>query len=139
MTPRWSYVMLALDPDNTTQEKVEKPGPKVAVLGAGLGTEPAMVISGSNTLLAAGFVPNPASIISALGPGGGTFPYTVLSGNNSHVTFDQRGVIEDEVVYALYLGNADNPSSGYRAIIALPSGGVQVWTASSAGNWQRVS
>jgi len=103
------------------------------------GAEPAMVISGSNTLLAAGFVPNPASIISALGPGGGTFPYTVLSGNNSHVTFDQRGVIEDEVVYALYLGNADNPSSGYRAIIAMPSGAVQVWAASSAGDWQRIS
>jgi type IV fimbrial biogenesis protein FimT len=103
------------------------------------GAEPAMVISGSNTLLAAGFVPNPGSIISALGPGGGTFPYTVLSGNNAHVTFDQRGVIEDEVVYALYLGNADDPSSGYRAIIAMPSGAVQVWTASSAGDWQRIS
>jgi prepilin-type N-terminal cleavage/methylation domain-containing protein len=103
------------------------------------GAEPAMVITGSNTLLPAGSVPNPSSIISALGPGGGTFPYTVLSGINTHVTFDQRGVIDDEVVYALYLGNANDPSSGYRAIIAMPSGAVQVWTASSAGNWQRVS
>src|SRR5580658_6163551 len=47
--------MLALDPDNTTQERVEKPGPKVAVMGAGLGTElrgrsvklPPMIICGS--------------------------------------------------------------------------------------------
>ena len=42
MTPRWSYETLALDPDSTTQEKVEKPGPKVEVIGAGLGTEPAV-------------------------------------------------------------------------------------------------
>jgi prepilin-type N-terminal cleavage/methylation domain-containing protein len=103
------------------------------------GAEPAMVITGSSTLLAAGFVPSPNTIIAALGPGGGTFPYTVLSGNNAHVTFDQRGVIDNSMVYALYLGNANDPSSGYRAIITMPSGAVQVWTASSAGNWQRVS
>jgi type IV fimbrial biogenesis protein FimT len=103
------------------------------------GAEPAMVITGTNTLLPAGSVPSPNPIIAALGPGGGTFPYAVLSGINSHVTFDQRGVIDDSAVYALYLGNANDPSSGYRAIIVLPSGGVQVWTASSAGNWQRVS
>jgi len=103
------------------------------------GAEPAMFITGTNTLLPGASVPSPNLIIAALGPGGGTFPYTVLSGSDAQITFDQRGVIDNQVVYALYLGNANDPSSGYRAIIAMPSGAVQVWTASSAGNWQRVS
>jgi prepilin-type N-terminal cleavage/methylation domain-containing protein len=103
------------------------------------GAEPEMVITGSDTLLPASSVPNPSPIISALGPGGGTFPYTVLSGSNAGITYDQRGVLDGQIIYALYLGNANDPSSGYRAIITMPSGAVQVWTASSAGNWQRVS
>jgi prepilin-type N-terminal cleavage/methylation domain-containing protein len=103
------------------------------------GAEPEMVITGSDTLLPSSSVPSPAPIILALGPGGGTLPYAVLSGSNNHITFDQRGVIEDQTIYALYLGSATDPNSGYRAIITMPSGAVQVWTASSAGNWQRVS
>jgi Type II transport protein GspH len=103
------------------------------------GAEPEMVITGSDTLLPTGSVPSPSAIISALGPGGGTLPYAVISGSDTYITFDQRGVIENQIIYALYLGNANDPSSGYRAIITMPSGAVQVWTASSAGNWQRVS
>lgn len=106
------------------------------------GAEPEMMISGNQTLLVASAVPNPSPIKSSLGPGGSTLPWMVLSGSDADITFDQRGVIVypgAATVYALYLGNPNDPSSGYRAIITLPSGAVQVWTASSAGNWQRIS
>jgi prepilin-type N-terminal cleavage/methylation domain-containing protein len=106
------------------------------------GAEPAMVISGTNTLLSSGTVPSPAPIISTLGPGSSGVPWTVVSGSNGNITFDQRGVVwypGATTIYALYLGNPNDPNSGYRAIITLPSGAVQVWTSSSAGNWQRVS
>ena len=63
----------------------------------------------------------------------------MLSGSNSSITYDQRGVIAAPAVYALYIGNPIDANSGYRAIITMPSGAVQVWTSSSAGNWQRVS
>jgi len=101
--------------------------------------EPQMVISGTETLLGAGSVPNPAGIISKLGPGGATLPYAVVSGSNGSITYDQRGVVDTLSLYALYIGNPNDPNSGYRAIITMPSGAVQVWTATSAGNWQRVS
>lgn len=106
------------------------------------GAEPAMVITGSYTLLPAGSVPSPAPIIATLGPGAGAFPWMVLSGSNTSITYDQRGVVSylgGQTIYALYLGNPTDPNAGYRAIITLPSGAVQVWTASSTGNWQRVS
>ena len=108
--------------------------------------EPQMVITGTDTLLAAGPVPSPSSIIATLGAGSSLYTWTVLSGSNATITYDQRGVLVSypggpvsTTVYALYLGNPSNPGSGYRAIITLPSGAVQVWTSSSAGNWQRVS
>jgi prepilin-type N-terminal cleavage/methylation domain-containing protein len=103
------------------------------------GAEPQMIVGGAFTLLSAGSVPNPAGIISSLGPGGSLLPYTVVSGANGSITYDQRGVIDTLSIYALYIGNPNDPSAGYRAIVTMPSGAVQVWTASSAGNWQRVS
>jgi Tfp pilus assembly protein FimT len=109
------------------------------------GAEPRVFVGGSFTLLPAGSVPNPSAIISTLGPGTSSLstPWTVLSGgSNTSITYDQRGVIVfagSATVYALYLGSATNPSAGYRAVITLPSGAVQVWTASAGGNWQRVS
>lgn len=103
------------------------------------GAEPQMVITGSNTLLPASSVPSPTPILTALGPWGSSLSYVVLSGSNGSITYDQRGVLNALIIYALYLGNANDPSSGYRAIITMPSGAVQVWTASSTGNWQRVS
>ena len=103
------------------------------------GAEPQMIIGGSFTLLPAGAVPNPTPITATLGPGFSTFSWAVLSGSNASIEFDQRGVIQNQIVYALYLGNPNDPNSGYRAIITMPSGTVQVWTTSSSGNWQRVS
>ena len=103
------------------------------------GAEPQMIVGGSITLLPAGSVPNPAPITATLGPGFSTYSWVVLSGSNTSVSYDQRGVINAQAVYALYIGNANDPNSGYRAIITMPSGAVQVWTSSSAGNWQRVS
>jgi type IV fimbrial biogenesis protein FimT len=110
--------------------------------------EPQMVITGSDTLLPAASVPSPSAISATLGPGGSPLAWTVLSGSNGSVWYDQRGVVVtapgpggllSTTIYALYLGNPNDASSGYRAIITMPSGAVQVWTASSAGNWQRVS
>jgi prepilin-type N-terminal cleavage/methylation domain-containing protein len=103
------------------------------------GAEPQMIIGGSFTLLPAGAVPNPTPITATLGPGFSTFSWAVLSGSNASIEFDQRGVIQNQIVYALYLGNPNDPNSGYRAIITMPAGTVQVWTTSSSGNWQRVS
>jgi prepilin-type N-terminal cleavage/methylation domain-containing protein len=112
------------------------------------GAEPqmAIAITGNDTLLPASSVPSPAPITATLGVGSTGYTWTVLSGTSGSIMYDQRGVIVSipggpvvTTVYALYLGNPNDPNSGYRAVITLPSGAVQVWTSSSAGDWQRVS
>jgi|HubBroStandDraft_6_1064221.scaffolds.fasta_scaffold101839_2 prepilin-type N-terminal cleavage/methylation domain-containing protein len=116
--------------------------------GAPDGAEPQMVlpIGGNDTLLPQSSVPSPSPIAATLGSGGTPLPWTVLSGANASIMYDQRGVVVSgaggavvSTVYAFYLGNPNDPNAGYRAVITLPSGAVQVWTSSSAGNWQRIS
>lgn len=102
------------------------------------GAEPQMIIGGTFTLLPAALVPDPSPIKAALGGGSG-LPWNVVSGANGSVTYDQRGVIDNLTVYVLYIGSSTNPDIGYRAIVTLPSGAVQVWASSSSGNWWRVS
>lgn len=106
------------------------------------GAEPQMVVTGSDTLLSAASVPSPSPIIATLGPGSSAYTWTVVSGANGSITYDQRGVLNftgGATIYALYLGNPNDTNSGFRAVITLPSGAVQVWTSGSTGNWQRVS
>jgi len=99
-------------------------------------------IAGYASLLPAGGpVPPPNAISAALG---GAAPVP-LSGSNNSITFDARGAIRQGIggpvsnsVYIFYVGNANNPDSGYRAVVLLPSGSTQTWTAPSGGPWRRV-
>lgn len=99
------------------------------------------LIAGFATLLPAGGpVPPPNAITAALG---GTAPNT-LSGANNTVTFDARGAIRlpgggiSNLVYVFYIGSNAGPDSGYRAVVQLPAGSTQTWTAPSGGPWRRV-
>lgn len=99
------------------------------------------VIAGYPTLLPSGIAPPPGAISAALG---GTTP-TPLSGNNVTVTFDARGAIRQGIggpisanVYIFYVGNATDTDSGYRAVVLLPSGSTQIWTAPNGGPWRQV-
>jgi type II secretory pathway pseudopilin PulG len=94
------------------------------------------VIAGFATLLPAGAPPSSASILATLG--GGTSSLTTLSGATATVTFDARGAVTSLLAYVLYLGSADSPEFGYRAVILLPSGATQIWTAPNGGTWQRI-
>jgi type II secretory pathway pseudopilin PulG len=99
-------------------------------------------IAGFPRLLAAGTAPPPTAIRAALRGA----PLTTLSGANNTVTFDARGAIRNglggqvsNAIYVFYVGNATDPDSGYRAVILLPSGSTQVWTAPAGGPWRQVS
>lgn len=97
-------------------------------------------ISGYVTLLPAGGpVPSANAITAADGA------LTPLSGTNSSVTFDARGAIRQGIggpvansVYVFYIGNANDPGAGYRAVVLLPSGSTQIWSAPTGGPWRQV-
>ncbi len=104
-----------------------------------------LLVTGFATLLAAGGSPgppNPSAITTKLGVAG----LTTLSGANNSVTFDARGAIRAGIggpvtntVYVIYVGSAAGPEFGYRAVVLLPSGSTQIWTASAAGPWVQIS
>jgi type II secretory pathway pseudopilin PulG len=98
------------------------------------------VIIGFATLLAAGVAPSPTAITTALGGAA----LTTLSGSAGSVTFDARGAIRvggtvSPNTFVFYVGSALDPEFGFRAVILLPSGSTQIWTAPSGGAWQQIS
>jgi len=107
-------------------------------------TEKQILISGFATLLPVGGPPGPGAIATALGVSVSALNANTLSGSSGRVTFDARGAIRvggtvSGNVYVFYIGSATNPEFGYRAVIQLPSGSTQVWTAPSGGPWQQLS
>jgi type II secretory pathway pseudopilin PulG len=98
------------------------------------------MVAGFATLLPSGVAPSPTAISTALG--GAAF--TTLSGNPGSVTFDARGAIRvagsvSASIFAFYIGSSADPEFGYRAVILLPSGSTQIWTAPAGGAWQQIS
>jgi prepilin-type N-terminal cleavage/methylation domain-containing protein len=91
------------------------------------------------TLVPAAGMPDTTPISSSLGN-----PVLVLnsiSAMNATVMFDARGAAlgpnNNSTVYVLYLGNTADTDIGYRAVVLMPSGMVQVWS-SAGGTWQLV-
>jgi type IV fimbrial biogenesis protein FimT len=94
------------------------------------------LINGVVTLLPSGTPPSPASILAKLGATSSLD--ATRSGAAGSVTFDARGAVSPLTAYVFYLGSATNPEFGYRAVILLPSGATQIWTAPNGGTWQRL-
>jgi Tfp pilus assembly protein FimT len=101
-------------------------------------TEKQILLNPNATLVSAGVVPN----TSALAVAANIPTLTAISPSNDAIKFDQRGAVvaSPPAVYVFYVGNT-SPSGGFRAVIVLPSGSVQVWTyAGGTSNvWQQTS
>jgi Tfp pilus assembly protein FimT len=100
-------------------------------------TEKQILITGVVTLLPSGTPPSSASILAKLGAT--TSLDASKSGAAGSLTFDARGAVSPLVAYVFYLGSPNSPELGYRAVILLPSGATQIWTAPAGGPWQRLS
>ena len=66
-------------------------------------------------------------------------------GTGSTITFDAHGAIRTAIggnvsnaIYVFYIGSVIDPDPGYRAVILLPTGSTQIWSAPSAGPWQKI-
>jgi type II secretory pathway pseudopilin PulG len=98
------------------------------------------LIAGFATLLPSGVAPSPTAITAALG---GAALSTVYGGTTATVTFDARGAIRvggtvSSSIFVFYIGSSNDPDPGYRAVILLPGGTTQVWSAPTAGPWQQI-
>ncbi|MGA2429741.1 MAG: GspH/FimT family pseudopilin [Candidatus Acidiferrum sp.] len=101
-------------------------------------TEKQILLGPAATLVPAGVVPNTTALATAA-----SIPaLTAISPSSDAVKFDQRGAVvaSPPAVYVYFVGNTSD-SGGFRAVIVLPSGSVQVWTyAGGTGTaWQQIS
>ena len=90
----------------------------------------------------AGFV----SLVTAGFPAGpniaGSGALHVLSGSvctPACFAFDSRGAVSNLQGYVMYVGGINDPDTSYRAIVLLPSGSTQVWSAPAGGPWHQVN
>ena len=103
---------------------VASPGEKQIVLGS------------NTTLVPPAAVPSTAALASAVG----VDTLTPLNPSADNIRFDQRGAATPAAVYVLYIGNAAMPENGFRAVVVLPSGSIQVWTyTGGAPTWQQLT
>ena len=97
--------------------------------------EQQLTFSTTVTLLAPGNLP--ATAVPGLVLAANVGPLVPVSNTNAIVQFDQRGAVNPPPAGALvsFVGNTLVPGAGYRAIILLPSGSMQVWKADANGTW----
>ena len=96
-------------------------------------SESLTVLSGSVNLVSAGSVPGTTALATAIGTNVVLVPVSPTAGS---YTFDSRGALTPAAVYVSYLTNSTVASLGYRAVVVLPSGSMQIWTSDTSGNWR---
>ena len=130
---------------NTTQTCVIEPSGNgyrmwtdAKATGAWVNTDKTTPLTGSATLVPVGNIPISGQMASAIGVTG----TTAISGIAGQVTltFDTRGAVAgNNQVNVLYIGYPNKPNWGYRAVVILPSGSVQVWSPNGNGSWSQVN
>lgn len=100
-------------------------------------SEPEILLSGNVNLVPAGIVPNAGGLPAAVG----VPVIAATSPVNGVDAFDGRGAANPAApaVFVLYVGNTAFPAIGYRAVVLMPSGSIQIWSSDNAGNWHKLS
>lgn len=97
-------------------------------------TEPGTLLGDQGILVPAGGLPG----ISALMTGSkiGSMPAQAWP-TMPVIRFDARGAVNPPTtVSVFYLASAIAPDAGYRAVLLMPAGAIQIWSSDSSGNWQ---
>ena len=99
-------------------------------------TEPMVLLTSEGNVVDPASVPNTAGLISlaAVGTAGMT---PQLPGGGT-IAFDARGAVSSLKVNIFYLANANAPEVGFRAVLLMPTGSLQIWSADTSGNWMPV-
>ena len=99
-------------------------------------TEQMVLLTSEGNVVDPASVPNTAGLISlaAVGTAGMT---PQLPGGGT-IAFDARGAVSSLKVNIFYLANANAPEVGFRAVLLMPTGSLQIWSADTSGNWMPV-
>jgi Tfp pilus assembly protein FimT len=96
-------------------------------------TEQRILLGNGGNLLPAGSVPNTSGLVAkAVGTVGTTTPSPAAG----VIWFDARGAVKPPTnVNVFYLASPAAPEVGFRAVLLMPTGSLQIWSADTSGNW----
>jgi prepilin-type N-terminal cleavage/methylation domain-containing protein len=108
---------------DSNQNGVQDTGEKMILLGPSGNLVDGSSIPGTSAML--------SQAVSGVSP-------ATPSPTGSVITFDARGAVTPQNVNVFYLGSGIAPEAGYRAVLLMPAGSIQIWTADASGYWQQV-
>jgi prepilin-type N-terminal cleavage/methylation domain-containing protein len=95
-----------------------------------------ILLGSAGNLVDSGSVPSAGSLPAAAALGA-TIPVPVPAAGAT-LTFDARGALVSGNVDVFFLNSPSFPEAGYRAVLLMPAGSIQIWTGDSSGNWQQM-
>jgi prepilin-type N-terminal cleavage/methylation domain-containing protein len=98
-------------------------------------TEKQTLLGSGGNLVSGGAVPGVAALTAAANITGGSFS---VPPSGTPITFDARGAVNPQTVNMLYLASVNAPEAGYRAVVLMPAGSIELWTGDANGNWQQL-
>ena len=96
-------------------------------------TDQQILLGGGGNLVAG--APGSAALIAVANITSGT---TTVPPSGTPISFDARGAVTPSNVYMFYLASTNAPEAGYRAVLLMPAGSIQMWTGDANGNWQQL-
>lgn len=57
---------------------------------------------------------------------------------NATIAFDSRGAVAPPIINAFYLASPVAPEAGFRAVLLMPAGSIQIWIGDVTGNWAQL-
>ena len=99
-------------------------------------TEQMILLTSGGNLVNPGSVPNTSGLIGRANLGSVATHPEVPGGGT--IGFDARGAVQGLNVNIFYLANATAPEVGFRAVLLMPTGSLQIWSADTSGNWAAV-
>ncbi len=100
-------------------------------------TEKIILLGNGGNLVDGGGIPGTGGMLAAAKVTSGTI---AVAPGTSSVQFDSRGAVivagaMTNKAYVFYLASPVAPETGYRAVLLMPSGSIQIWTGDVNGNW----
>ena len=97
-------------------------------------TEKMILLGNAGNLVDQGSVPAASALLSTALNG---LASTAPSPSGATVLFDARGALSPPTnVDVFYLANSVSVDAGYRAVLLMPAGSIQIWSGDATGNWQ---
>ncbi len=103
-------------------------------------TEKIILLGNGGNLVDGGGIPGTGGMLAAANVTSGTIAITP---GTSSVQFDSRGAVIvtgtiTSKAYVFYLASPVAPETGYRAVLLMPSGSIEIWTGDVNGNWAQL-